>query len=49
MLAQNLSDPHTDGEPELQISVVIPTYNRKQRLRSLLENLNQSVYPLAEL
>jgi len=33
----------------MQISVVIPTYNRKKSLLSLLANLNQSVYPIAEV
>jgi glycosyltransferase involved in cell wall biosynthesis len=33
----------------MQISVVIPTCNRKTRLLFLLENLNQSVYPIAEV
>jgi glycosyltransferase involved in cell wall biosynthesis len=33
----------------IQISVVIPTCNRKHRLLSLLANLNQSTYPLLEV
>lgn len=33
----------------MQISVVIPTCNRKSRLLSLLENLNRSAYPIAEV
>ncbi len=33
----------------MEVSVVIPTCNRKQRLLSLLEDLNRSVYPLKEV
>ncbi|HTI93885.1 MAG TPA: glycosyltransferase family 9 protein [Puia sp.] len=33
----------------MQISVVIPTCDRKQRLLSLLDDLNSSSYPLAEV
>jgi glycosyltransferase involved in cell wall biosynthesis len=33
----------------MDISVVIPTYNRKPRLLSLLQNLDRSVYPIAEV
>ena len=33
----------------MEISVVIPTYNRKIRLKSLLENLNRSTYPIKEV
>lgn len=33
----------------MEISVVIPTYNRRARLLSLLKNLNQSDYPIAEV
>lgn len=33
----------------MQISVVIPTYNRKLRLLSLLGNLDSSAYPIAEV
>lgn len=33
----------------INISVVIPTCNRKARLLSLLQNLDQSIYPLAEV
>lgn len=33
----------------INISVVIPTCNRKQRLLSLLKNLNESFYPLCEI
>ena len=33
----------------MQISVVIPTCNRPQRLLLLLQNLNLSSYPLLEV
>ena len=33
----------------IEISVVIPTCNRKDRLMSLLHNLEQSTYPLKEV
>lgn len=33
----------------MQISVVIPTCNRPERLRALLENLNRSTHPLREV
>src|SRR5258705_12305253 len=33
----------------MQISVVIPTCNRKARLLSLLEHLDRSTHPLAEV
>jgi glycosyltransferase involved in cell wall biosynthesis len=33
----------------MQISVVIPTCNRKSRLCQLLGNLNQSIHPIAEV
>jgi len=33
----------------MQISVVIPTYNRRAALLSLLRSLNQSIYPIAEV
>ena len=33
----------------MEISVVIPTYNRPERLRSLLGNLNRSAHPLREV
>lgn len=33
----------------MQISVVIPTCNRKARLLSLLQNINQSSYPIYEV
>ena len=33
----------------MEISVVIPTYNRPERLRALLGNLNRSAHPLREV
>jgi glycosyltransferase involved in cell wall biosynthesis len=33
----------------MQISVVIPTVDRKMRLLSLLANLDQSTYPIHEV
>jgi len=33
----------------MQISVVIPTCDRKERLRSLLQTLDHSIFPLAEV
>ncbi|HVX48907.1 MAG TPA: glycosyltransferase family A protein, partial [Chitinophagaceae bacterium] len=33
----------------MQVSVVVPTYNRRQRLLLLLGNLNDSVHPVEEV
>jgi len=38
-----------DKKNRMDISVVIPTYNRKERLLSLLRDLNMSSYPLQEI
>jgi len=43
------SHTYTKNKQYMQISVVIPTYNRKSRLLALLESLNRSSYPVFEI